>query len=410
MNLSLNFPISDHIINILTPREKLPPSEWCEKYVYLPKSVSNRRFGFIKFQKWSKEILDDYVTSPKTKLRVIRSSAQAGKTQLLICIALYNLFCVEQNVFIVLHDDKTAKDVIGRMRKIIKASPYLYKLYDNKKGMQSKYDMNLLNGCSAKIATAGSPGSLRSYSAGCVIIDEVDASKNILNGEGSLIDICEARTNSYGETANIWICSTPTNQYGNISVEYDRSLSHIWTLKCPECNKDVKLDFDQIRYDTKWTQRELEANIDAIEWRCPHCKGTQKQKKFIEMRELGSFVELEGQKDKSSYIKGFHISGMMSAQKTFVDLCRKHQEALHDHTKWQTFLNLELGEIYTAGRKALKKAELMKHIKNDLPYGVAPHDTMLIIKGADVGREEGKDYHFYSTTVAFQPGNRYTII
>jgi phage terminase large subunit GpA-like protein len=332
------------------------------------------------------------------------------KTTLLVCVALYNAYVTEQHVLIVLHNENTSKEVLENLKLMILASPALKPLYPTKRGNANVHGIRLRNGVKIKIATGNSAGALRSFSAGCVIVDELDGLKESFEGEGSPINLAEARTLSYGDSGNVWLASTPTDDNGHITEAYKKALSHEWRMSCPGCAAELPLSMDDLKWE-KVTDRELEKSPDLIRWECPRCQHKLNEKEFRKVREEGRFVEDGDNEFKSERILGYTISGLISQKVNWLELVFKKREAANDRKARQAFDNTYLGIPYNLAKQKVTNHTLRELIDPKLKVGQCPDHTLAIHAGIDCGREgEEGDYHHHVVTIAALPGDRYCVL
>lgn len=403
--------IPEALIDVWTPRTRELPSEWIERNIVLPRSVSSHSYGSIRLPKPFKHIIDTMKNDPGCNTRIVRSSAQIGKSLKVICILIYNAIYHQQHCLFLGHSADLAEMTCLKIKQIIKASPELKKFYNSTKGQNSKDTINLKNGVTIKCSTAATAGSLRSFSAACVVMDEIDSWKRTFSGEGSPLDLAAARTISYGASANIWLISTPTDEHGHITLEYERGRSHNWLMSCPHCQHTEPLKLEQIEWPEKLSDAELEANPDVIQWKCKSCSTALGEKEFRVCRDAGKFVVNPDQDRKSSNILSFHISGLMSNYMSLHYIVSKFRESIKDRNKLNSFTNTVLGECFYGGKRKIDAEELNRLTDQSIRVGLCPDDTMLIMSGIDMGRtEKENDFHFYITTTALRPDNKYMVL
>lgn len=409
--ISFNYKVGDDVMGSLVPHLRYTPSEFVESYVKLPTIVSNKRAGPIKLQAFWKQILDSLETDPDATIRVIRSSAQLGKSTLILMVVIYNLFVLQQPVLIVLHSEDVAKKMLDDLKNIIKASPHLAKLYQDGRKKSKEDSFTLKNGIKCLIATAASARSLRSYSCGCVVLDEVDGYPRTLKNEGNPLELAEARTTSFPLTKNIWITSTPTTEQNHVSVELDRSYKKEWHINCPHCKAEIQIDWLQIKYPEKKTARELETLTAEYRWQCPECTETLTEREFRKVRETGFFKLAADQEDKARNRLGFQISGLMSVPITWKDLVLKWREGVTNPEKLRTFFNLSLGLPWSHAKKAVNSEVITKNIDHQLTVGQTPEHTLAIFLGVDLGYiGETNEYIHWCVPVAILPGGIHYVL
>jgi len=105
-----------------------------------------------------------------------------------------------------------------------------------------------------KFAGGNSGRSYRFFSAGMVIIDDVNAlpsniggSKNE-QGEGSPLKLAKSRVDARQGKYKLYFSGTPTTESGLITKSYLESDCRQLLVPCPECNHFQFLDFFKIKF------------------------------------------------------------------------------------------------------------------------------------------------------------------
>lgn len=102
-----------------------------------------------------------------------------------------------------------------------------------------------------QMLTAKSRSQLRSFSAGRLYAEEVDAWEGDVGGEGDPLELLRARGSTYEETFKLFKVSTPTIEGASrIWSEWEASSQAQYVVPCPHCNYPQTLEWqdDQGRY------------------------------------------------------------------------------------------------------------------------------------------------------------------
>jgi len=402
---------SQSVIDALTPIESFIPSQWMERFVIIPRSVSHRRNGPLKLQAMFRDIVDTLHTKKYTHNRVIRSATRVGKTTCMLGIALYAAFHLGQHVLIVLHDSENARDMMDNLFAIIKASPDLRKHLSINRNDKRKEYIKLKSGIKIKAATAGSNNSFAAYTAGCCIADEIDRWPLELRGEGSPLKLLEARTATYGRDGSCWLVSTPTHDDNHLAIEYRKSRSYVWTIPCATCEQYSALTWPDIKIPQGISPADLDKTT-AIEWECPRCHSRVSEKAFRAIRELGRFEDTNQENAiLSEHQTAYHISGLMSLERPLNDIAREFFRARGDFMAQRSFTNAVLGETFTNGREKVSLPGLMKLVDDRFASNQVPDDTLAISYGVDVGySSEAASFTFHVVGIALQPSRNHFVM
>jgi len=137
-----------------------------------------------------------------------------------------------------------------------------------------------------RIVGANSGPGLRSMPVRFLMMDEVDAYPDDVQGEGDPCKLAEKRTETFARR-KIYRLSTPINKGGRIERYYEASDQRRYHVPCPHCDHTQWLQWDRVR----WKQREVrelacigcgaihEIETDASQ-PCPMCHAGPEQQRL----------------------------------------------------------------------------------------------------------------------------------
>ncbi len=189
----------------------------------------------------------------------------------------------------------------------------------------------IIAGVSLRFAWAGSPTELAADSACDVYVDEIDRMARDVKGEGNVIELADARHNTYPDGKTIG-ASTPTQ--GNVDtythdktgIEHwkrcdpEQLLSAIWSLwqdgtahewawPCPDCHEYFVPRFKNIVYPNDADPGTVNREARLA---CPHCGSAIESKQKQWMYERGVYV-MPGQRplthadtDETAHLQDFN--------------------------------------------------------------------------------------------------------
>ena len=300
------------------------------------------------------------------------------------------------------------------------------------KGQKSTKHHKRVSGVSLRFAWAGSATELASDSAAIGLVDELDRMEQDVKGEGSPVELTEARTSVYADS-KIGVTSTPTE--GEIDVLphpetgvlhwevsdnvgspvwklWQEGSRHEWAVPCPECK-----EYFIPRMRLLWWPEGSSANSveETARLNCPCCGGQIETKMKPWMNKHGIFIA-PGQKaqpcdegqgvevtdfnsGKTEFIEygdiagekrgnlTFWVSGIMSfsSKKSFGFLASKFISANNsgDIERIQGVVNTDFGELFRVSGDAPKWQEVMERASNYV-LGNVPEEVNVLTCGVDV--------------------------
>jgi len=183
------------------------------------------------------------------------------------------------------------------------------------KGHKSTKHHKRVSGVSLRLAWAGSATELASDSAALGLVDELDRMEQDVKGEGSPVELTEARTSVYAD-GKIGVTSTPTE--GNVEViEHPETGLHYWGISDTLVSPIWKLWQEGSRHEWAipcaqcfeyfiprmrllwWPDGSTPDSVEkTARLNCPHCGGQNRDKDKNWMNQYGVFVSPGQKPDK----------------------------------------------------------------------------------------------------------------
>ncbi len=284
------------LAELLRPKENMTISEWADRYMVLPEGSSEAgRFSSdtIPYQK----AIMDAITDPEVTDVSVMSSAQVGKTTIIMCgIAYYIDYepTTQMLVMPTLNDgEKFSKTRFSRM---IEDIPQLAsKVADAKtRNSNNTIMLKIYPGGSISIGGANSPSSLASDPRRIIWLDEVDRFPESAGSEGNPIKLAEKRATSYWNKKHIKT-STPTIA-GRSKIEdaYNDGSMEVWCVQCMECGAWQPYSFKRVDFrSVSMACAECGVLIPEREWKDSNHKWIamhpeRKKKRSFRLNELAS--------------------------------------------------------------------------------------------------------------------------
>lgn len=350
----------------LRPREELSITEWAEKNMILPDGGNESGHFRVSNMPFQKEIMD-VITDPRVTNVVIMSSAQVGKTTIVLCGIGYYIDHEPAVQMVVLPTLQTgerfSKTMLAKMIRNVKV--LAEKITTGKaKDSDNTILFKQYAGGHVVVGGANSPASLAMLPIRVVWMDEIDRFPDSAGEEGNPIKLAEKRATSFWNKKFIKT-STPTIAgRSKVEAEYNKGTMEEWCVQCPCCGTWQPYDFHQIVFDSiSMTCVECGEDIPERDWK-------ESNHKWI-----------AAHPERRSF-RSFHLNELCSpfvAWKKIIDDFKEaydKMKRLHDPTDFITFINTTLGETWdeTAWNKnktnAKEVQERAEYYSAELPDGV----------------------------------------
>lgn len=361
-----------NIAKILAPPPTLKISQWADRYRVLS-SESSAEAG-----KWNtaraeyqREIMDCIIKSDIEDV-VVMSSAQVGKTEILLNVIAYFIDYDPSPMILIQPTDLLAQSFSkDRLSPMIRDTPKLKnKIADAKSrdGENTILHKKFVGGHITMIG-ANTPTNLASRPIRIVLCDEVDRYPASAGKEGDVIKLAEKRTNNFWNRKKIKV-STPTIKgQSAIEKEYQSSSQGEWCVYCPSCDMIQRYDFKRLRFD------------DA-KMKCICCNEYFSKTEWESKKGIWIHQYPENKK------RGFHLNEMASSWRSWEEIIKDFKNANDDfkntgsYEALKVFVNTALGESWELRGKSADDDSLI--IRRELYSADLPEGVLLLTAGVDV--------------------------
>lgn len=358
--------IFSSIAKVLAPPPKLTVSEWADNYRQLSREASAEpgqwRTSRAPYQK---EILDA-INDPGVEVVVVMSSAQVGKTEIILNIIGYYMD-YDPAPILALQPTLEMAEAFSkdRLATMLRDTP---KLKGKVKDAKTRNSGNTLlhktfPGGTITMAGANSPSSLASRPIRILLADEVDRYPVSAGTEGDPLRLAEKRTNTFWNKKKVYV-STPTIKgVSRIEAEYEDSTMEEWNLPCPYCGKYQPLTWAQIRFD--------DATME-----CLYCR-----ERSTEMEWKAGKGEWRAKRQHPNK-RGFHLNELASPWKRWKEIIEDFRSAKKSTETLKVWVNTSLGESWEEqGEKADEDIILKRRERYDCQI---PNKVTVLTAGVDV--------------------------
>ena len=278
-----------------------------------------------------------------------------------------------------------------RMDPMIEESPRLRDRVRDPKARDSGNSMlqKVYPGGVLVLAGANSASGLRSMPARYLFADELDAWPENLDGEGSALDLAEARTRTFNRR-KIFIVSTPTLAGRSaIEREFLAGSMKYYEVPCVHCGTFQRLVWSQL----KW----VDDDPDTVRYVCEHCGGHLQEHNKPKMLEAGHWVSTN---PDGNGTESYHISTLYSplGWYSWKECVMSYQRARKNDNALKVWTNTILGETWAEQGEAPDWQDLYNR-REQYPIGQVPEAGCVLTMGVDVQQ----DYLAFEV-VAWGPG------
>jgi len=314
----------------------------------------------------------DAISDPSISEVVVMSSAQVGKTEIMLNVLGYH---IEQDPAPMLLLQPTlemaeafSKD---RLAPMLRDTPSLKGLVKDPRARDSGNTLRhkTFPGGHLTMAGANSPSSLASRPIRAVLADEVDRYPASAGTEGDPVTLARKRTSNFWNR-KIVLASTPgTAGSSRIEKAYDESDKRIFLVPCPDCGQEQRLVWKQVT----WPEGERE----RAEYCCEHCGTLWPDGQRWRAIARGHW-EAQG---ASRGVAGFHLSALYSPWTRLADIAIEHAAAADDPELLKAWVNTTLGETWQEAEEVVDATPLYRRRE---PYALAPAAVVAVVFGCDV--------------------------
>lgn len=366
-------------------------SEYAEKYRVLPMGTPypgpwrNFRTPYLN------EIMDCLSVVSVVQHVAVLKSAQIGLTAAAENVLGYWIGAVPSEImFISATEDSVKKWAEKRLEPLIDSCGLREKLVkiNSAQGSKASGDRTFQKtfiGGSLSMVSAQSATSLRSESKRILLRDEISgAPEQLRTGEGSWLEVSEARTNAWGVRKKIFDFSTPTLVDScAIYKQYLKGDQRQFHVACPHCGCYQVLDWGSPKASHGMRAETKAGRLHEVYYQCEHCREAIFDRHKQQLLDSGYWVPQIS--DANPYRRSYHISGLYSpvGMVSFRDMWEKFQVAQETHNM-RAFTNLSLGLPYReTGQRP--KIEQVIELRGDYKSKTIPSNEVLFLTvGADV--------------------------
>lgn len=355
-------------------------SEWADKYRILSQKASAEPGKWRTSRTpYLKEIMDCLSPYSGIEKVVFMKGAQIGGTEVGNNFLGYIVHLSPGPVMLVMPTVDGAKRTSKtRIDPMFAAIPELKGVISDRRSKDASNTtlMKEFQGGVLVLTGANSAIGLRSMPVRYIFLDEIDAYKGDVEGEGDPVNLAIKRTSTFNRR-KIFMVSTPTIQgVSRIEYEYEQSDQRHYMVPCPYCNK---------RQSLKWKQIHFENDDPATAtYVCEHCGAIIEEHLKTWMLENGIWEK----SNPKSNVAGFHLSSLYSPVGWFswADAVKQFLDAKNKDNLLKVWVNTVLGETWLEKGEA-PEWQILFDKREDYQQEIVPSGGLFLTAGADVQKD-----------------------
>ena len=364
----------------LKPEPLMNISEWADKYRILSQKASAEPGRWRTSRTpYLKEIMDCLSPYSGIEKVVFMKGAQVGGTEVGNNFLGYIVHLSPGPIMMVMPTVDGAKRTSKtRIDPMFAAIPELNGLISTRRSKDASNTtlMKEFQGGVLVLTGANSAIGLRSMPVRYIFLDEIDAYKGDVEGEGDPVNLAIKRTSTFNRR-KIFMVSTPTIQgVSRIEDEYILSDQRHYIVPCPHCKNKQVLKWKQIYWENKAPQTAV--------YICEFCGGVIEEHYKTWMLENGEWQRF----NPESKVAGFHLSSLYSPVGWFswADAVKQFLDANKKDNLLKVWVNTVLGETWLEKGEA-PEWQILFDRREDYQQEIIPSGGLFLTAGADVQKD-----------------------
>lgn len=279
----------------------------------------------------------DAVNDPAIEQIVVMSSAQVGKTEIILNVVGYFVDFDPSPMLLVQPTEKMAETFSkDRLAPMVRDTKRLTSKISDSKSRTSNNTIlhKSFPGGHITMAGANSPASLASRPVRIVLLDEIDRYPLSAGTEGDPVGLAKKRTNNFWNRKIILVSTPTTKGRSRIESAYENSTQERYCLPCPSCGEHQQLRHAHMQH--------IRVGDILVEVRasCEHCGTIHTEREW--RQQTGKWIA-QAEHHKT---RGFHLNEYMSPWRKWIEIELEFLEAKKSKETLKTWVNTALGETW----------------------------------------------------------------
>jgi phage terminase large subunit GpA-like protein len=363
---------------VFEPPPDLLVSEWADSFRQLSQEASAEPGQWYTARAEYQRGIMDALCDPTVETVVIMSSAQVGKTEMVLNVIGYYIsqdpapmLCLQPTL------DMASAFSKDRVAPMVRDTPALGGkiLPSRSRDSGNTVFHKQFPGGHLTMAGANSPASLASRPVRIVLCDEVDRYPASAGTEGDPVNLARKRATTFWNR-KILLTSTPTIKGASrIETAYEASDKRRYFVPCPLCGlyQALKWGGRDEAYGLKWDKK-----LKSVRYQCESCGRMIEERHKMRMISKGEWRAT----GKAGNTAGFHLNELYSPWSSWLDIVESFLAAKGSPETLQVWNNTVLGQTFEDRGEGLAAHKLLDRQE---PYGdTIPGGVIYITAGCDV--------------------------
>ena len=362
-------------LKAMTPPPELTLSQWADQFRKLSAEASAEHGQWRTSRAEYQRGILDAVSDDTVHTVVVMSSAQVGKTELLLNALGYYLSQDPAPILLLQPTLEMAEAFSkDRLAPMLRDTPVLRDLVADPRARDSGNTLlhkQATNGARITMTGANAPASLAMRPIRVVMCDEVDRYPPSAGAEGDPVTLAKARAKTFHNRKFV-LTSTPTIKgISRIEAAYAESDRRRYWVPCPHCGEAQTLAWAQVKWD--------QGQAGSARYYCLHCgAGWTDAERYAAIRK-GEWI---GEAPFTG-VAGFHLSELYSPWSRIADIVSAFLDvkASRSAERMRAWQNTVLGECWEDTGETLDETGLMERCE---AWDGEPSQVLVRTLGVDV--------------------------
>lgn len=368
-----------HLVEVVRPPRKDPPSEWAQRCIVLTEGERTGPIRLDRGYEFQREIVDvlfgAFRPGETRRVGVVNKGAQSGITTWMLIGLLYRALVHDTSGAHMMPREWDAIDKAKKLDALIEASPELARhFYDD--AIRAR---KTSTGQTVRVIYSNSKSELKSFQSGVNVTDEPDDCESRAFDSISMFG---HRLGAYRRVIQLFI-GTPTLPDYGITKRWEASDKRLWYVRCPLCDAEQTLTWDGNIAFTETAEdgaRLPDADIVAsARIVCSACREPWDYR----LRELANASGVWRATQKSDVI-GFGMNRIMVPTSSAEQMVENYLAGEANDIAMKEHYNQDRGESYLRVSGRLDESRVKLVVDPTLRWGVVPRGTVYLAAGVDV--------------------------
>lgn len=319
----------------------------------------------------------DAFSDPTTETLVVMSSAQVGKSEVILN-ALGQIIDQQPGPVLVLQPtlDMSRTFSTDRIAPMVRDCTRIRDRVSDPKSKSGEATILHRNfeGGHYTLIGANAPSGLAGRPIKYLFADEVDRYPQSAGAEGDPIKLAMKRTTTY-HNRKLVVTSTPTVKgVSRIEEWFEQGNQSYYYVPCTQCGEYQKLEWGNVKFE----REDKKLIPGSVYYECEKCQAHLTEADKLKMVARGKWVATFPERTR---VKSFHISELYSPWSTWENVVLNFLESKDNVENLRVFINTCLGQSWDSDEVTqIDEATLSSKVED---YQQLPNNVLLLTAGVD---------------------------